>query len=387
MVWNREEYIAHMRCEDVGKEMFCELFGPLIGLEDEWAAQGASAAECDLSAFGWDSVLKAGCGGEFGAITGIAPILLEDNERFQVIRDDFGRKTKMFKGRSTLPLPLEYPVTCMDDWLQVKHWYEFREDRVDMDEVRACKKAQEQGALVICGVLGAFSEPRNLMGDEELCVAYYDEPELIQDMLNTFADTAEKVLERVQSVLTIDNLFIHEDMAGKSGPLAGPSQFREFMLPYYRRLWDNVSAHGAKLFSQDSDGNMNALIDVMLEAGINNMHPFEPGRMGEQQSGGCSATSPGSGMDMVKSREKYGNRLAIKGGIDKYALLGTKEDIRRELEYKMTGATRGGGTVFALDHRIPNGVPLENYRYYVKLGRELLGLPAAQNEPHVRMAF
>jgi hypothetical protein len=30
---------------------------------------------------------------------------------------------------------------------------------------------------------------------------------------------------------------------------------------------------------------------------------------------------------------------------------------------------------FALDHRIPNGTPLENYRYYVRLGRELLGLP------------
>ena len=34
-----------------------------------------------------------------------------------------------------------------------------------------------------------------------------------------------------------------------------------------------------------------------------------------------------------------------------------------------------GGIIFSLDHRIPNGVPLENYRYYVTLGREILGLP------------
>jgi len=371
MVWSREEYIAHMTFEDVGKEMFCELFGPLIGLDAEWTAQGATAAERDLSAFGWDSVRQTGCGGNFGAMTGAEPVVLEDNAEYRIVRDEMGRRVKLIKGFATLPLPLEYPVACMDDWLRVKHWYEFREDRVNMDEVRACKKAQDEGALVICGVPGGFSEPRDLMGDEALCIAYYDEPELIADMLNTFAATAEKVLERVQSVLVIDNLFIHEDMAGKSGPLAGPSQFREFMLPYYRRLWDNVSAHGARLFSQDSDGNMNSLIDVMLEAGINNMHPFEPG----------------SGMDMVQSRAKYGKRLAIKGGIDKYTLLGTKEDIRRELEYKMTGNTRGGGTVFGLDHRIPNGVPLENYRYYVKLGRELLGLPPSQNEAHVRMAF
>ena len=42
MKWTREEYLAHMKGEYVGKEMFCELFGPLIGLEDEWRAQGAT---------------------------------------------------------------------------------------------------------------------------------------------------------------------------------------------------------------------------------------------------------------------------------------------------------------------------------------------------------
>ena len=42
MIWNRERYIAHSLFEDTGREMFCELFGPLIGLEDEWRAQGAT---------------------------------------------------------------------------------------------------------------------------------------------------------------------------------------------------------------------------------------------------------------------------------------------------------------------------------------------------------
>ena len=36
---------------------------------------------------------------------------------------------------------------------------------------------------------------------------------------------------------------------------------------------------------------------------------------------------------------------------------------------------RTGGRVFGLDHRIPNGSPLESYRFYVDLGREILGLP------------
>jgi hypothetical protein len=47
----------------------------------------------------------------------------------------------------------------------------------------------------------------------------------------------------------------------------------------------------------------------------------------------------------------------------------------------------GGGTVFGLDHRIPNGVLLDNYRYYVNLGREMLGKPPISAKGWERMAF
>ena len=43
MIWDRERYIAHCNFEFTGREMFCELFGLLIGLEEEWQRQGASA--------------------------------------------------------------------------------------------------------------------------------------------------------------------------------------------------------------------------------------------------------------------------------------------------------------------------------------------------------
>ena len=96
---------------------------------------------------------------------------------------------------------------------------------------------------------------------------------------------------------------------------------------------------------------------------------------------------PKAGMDVVKLRRQYGKRVAFKGGLDKFALRGTKEDIDRELEYKMSPEMLGGGMIFAIDHRIPNGVPIENYRYYVTEGRKRLGLPPVQPADFVRMAF
>ena len=98
---------------------------------------------------------------------------------------------------------------------------------------------------------------------------------------------------------------------------------------------------------------------------------------------------PAAGMDVVKLRQKYGTALAHKGGIDKHVLRESKEAIRKELEYKMQPLMQQGGMVFGLDHRIPNGTPLENYRYYVELGREILGLPVRDTSKSGwgRMAF
>ena len=91
--------------------------------------------------------------------------------------------------------------------------------------------------------------------------------------------------------------------------------------------------------------------------------------------------------DIVQMRKKYGKKIMLKGGIDKHALRKDKAAILAELEYKICDVTKGGGTVFGLDHSIPNGVSLENYKYYVTTGREMLGLPPISGKGWESMGF
>jgi len=42
---------------------------------------------------------------------------------------------------------------------------------------------------------------------------------------------------------------------------------------------------------------------------------------------------------------------------------------------------------FGLDHRIPNGTPIENYRFYVKTAQEMLGKTGSLEKGWARMAF
>ena len=374
MKFSNREYIELMTFGDFKRPMFVELFGPLVGLDNEWKVQGATQDEINMVAFDWDYVPVVQCGANTGILGGFERIILEETAEHIIEQDELGRKTKICKGYSTQSLPMDFPVKDMESWQQVKKFYEFSEKRIDWDRVETVRNLQKEGNLVVGYIPGGFDTVRELMGEINGCLGYYLQPELIKDIIQTLTDTSIKVYERITEKLVIDQLSVHEDMAGKNGPLIGPEEINEFIKPYFSTVWKLLSSRGTKLFDMDSDGDIRPVLDVLLESGLNSMHPFEPA----------------AGMDIVEIRKKYGKHLAIRGGINKFALTGSKEEIRRELENKMQPfMVKQGGTAFGLDHRIVNGTTIENYRYYVNLGREILNLPPLDSKIKgwARMAF
>jgi uroporphyrinogen-III decarboxylase len=373
MRWTRQQYLALMVDGSFERPMFTELFGPLIGLEAQWQAQGATPEEISLAAFEWDYVPIVNCGGSCGPL-GSPSVVLEETPTHRVERDYLGRTMMLDKRTATIALPQNFPVKSMDDWLKLKPLFEYRDGRIDWEQLSKAKQLQRDGALVLAGIPGAYDMVRELMGEEMSCLAYYDQPELLQDILDTLHATAKRVLEQVSEHITIDQLSVHEDLAGRSGPLVGPSQVTQYFKPYFSDIWQMLSSRGTRMFAMDTDGNVNPIIDVLLDCGITEIFPMEPA----------------AGMDVVDLHEKYGLRLAWRGGIDKHALRQDKQAIEKELAYKLQPIMRDAGHhVFALDHRIPDGVSIEHYRYYVDLGREMLGLPARSGKPQPfhRMAF
>ena len=352
----REEYLDHMTFRANERPIFDEIWGPLVGLKEEWAAQGASPAELEMSAFPYRRALMAGVRVSAGYIGGCEPALLEETDDYIIERDRYGRRVKLVKGSATIALPMDHPVANMDDWLKVKPHYEFSEERFQPGWEQAAREAREAGYVITLNIPGGFDEPRQLLGEEALCLAYHEQPEMVHDMLLTMGETAFRLVDAVTRAAPIDQLGVHEDMAGKSGPLAGPRQVTEFIRPYYRKVWDLARERGARLFSQDSDGNMDAVTAAFVDAGINVMYPMEPA----------------AGMDMVRTRRQFGPKLAFMGGIDKHVLRRGHEAITAELEHKIPPMVRTGGCVLALDHRIPNGTPLEAYRFYVAKAWEIM---------------
>lgn len=153
----------------------------------------------------------------------------------------------------------------------------------------------------------------------------------------------------------VDLVIFWEDMCYKSGPMISPEHFKEFMLPYYKEVTDFAKEVGIKSFWVDTDGNCEILIPLFIESGINCLYPFEVQ----------------AGMDIIEVRKKYGKKLCILGGIDKRALAEDKKAIEKEILDKVPKLLKEGGYIPLLDHAVPPEVSFENFKYFVKLLKEL----------------
>jgi hypothetical protein len=66
-----------------------------------------------------------------------------------------------------------------------------------------------------------------------------------------------------------------EDFCYNHGMLIGPTCFREFCAPYYRRVAEVARDSGAELLFVDCDGKVDEFIRLLDEVGFNGLMPME----------------------------------------------------------------------------------------------------------------
>jgi uroporphyrinogen decarboxylase len=205
---------------------------------------------------------------------------------------------------------------------------------------------------------GCFGPLRNLVGVERLCTLYYDDPAFVEEMLDAVADFLTGMLSQILEETDIDVFAFWEDMAYHTAPLLSPQLARKFMLPRYRKVVDFGRAHGVRLFGLDSDGNIDPLIPVWMDSGIDILYPFELQ----------------AGMQVVALRRKYGRGLRMWGGFDKRCLTVGRTAIDKELE-RLKPLIDNRGYIPMTDHSATPDTPFENYKYFLERLRRALDPP------------
>ncbi len=319
---------------------------------DVWHTQGMPRDIHLNSYFGFDR-LREQVNVSFDLLPGFDVQVLEESESYRVVRRGNGVVAKEFKGEHSFRMPqwLRFPLETREDWEnEIKprlnphspaRYPEYWEEKVRMWAQRDYPLTMRAGSV--------FGWIRNWMGLEGISQALYDDPEWVQEMMDTVVDfcivTAQQALADVQ----LDYILLWEDMAYKAGPLISPRMFRQFMLEPYKRLTGYIREHGVELIFVDSDGDSEPLIPLWMEGGVNGFYPMERA----------------AGMDPVALRARFGRELRLMGGIDKRAMIAGPNEIDAELAHVAPLCAEGGYLPWC-DHHVPPDVPLAHYRYYVR---------------------
>jgi uroporphyrinogen decarboxylase len=197
--------------------------------------------------------------------------------------------------------------------------------------------------------LSLLGMPRNYMGLENLSYAVYDQPALVEEMIEWQTYYSMEVIKKVlASGVTLDWAIFWEDICYNRGPIVSPDFVRKHMAPRYRKVVDLLRSGGVEVVCLDCDGLIDELLPIWVEAGVNAIFPFE-----------CAA-----GMDALKVRKRFGKDLVIVGNVDKRALAAGKNEIDEQVE-KVKMLVRDGGYFVNCDHHIPDNVSYENVVYWV----------------------
>jgi hypothetical protein len=280
--------------------------------------------------------------------------ILEDRGNKVVMRDGLGIVQEKPKDGTAFPHFIEFPVKTRAEYERVR-------ERLDpATPGRYCRgwdrwadRLRQQGQPLSIWFRGFFGFPRDLMGFEQLCLAYYLDPELVQLIVQERCEFVMRLFEPLLDRFHINCVLIWEDMAYNHGAMVSPEIFRRFMLPYYQEITNFFHARGVDRILVDSDGNILELCRLFVEGHADGVYPLEIA----------------AGSEAAAMRERYPS-LSLMGGIDKRALAAGPEAIDRELE-RLVAVVNKGGYVPMIDHLVPPDVSLDNYLYYLQRRREL----------------
>jgi uroporphyrinogen-III decarboxylase len=292
--------------------------------------------------------------------------ILEDRGDYELVQDAAGRHVLFFKGRRNgfMPQYLDHPVKDRKTWEEDLAW------RLDPDSqtryrdlpnlIATAKAAVAQGAILRVRT-GGYAFIRNMIGTLKILYAFYDMPDVIHEMMQAWVRVTDDTLARYQEHLTIDELFLGEDICYKTGSFISEDMFREFLLPYFQQIVHNVRERQLDrerpfYVHIDSDGHVEEAIPLYQEMGMNVMSPFE-----------VAADN-----DVIEIARRY-PELVMWGGIDKRVLATSPEEID-EMLYRLLPVMRDrGGFIPICDHGVPPEVPYENYLHYRRRCVELGG--------------
>lgn len=195
------------------------------------------------------------------------------------------------------------------------------------------------GSPANLALMGVFGE----VGIEQFSYYLADCYDVIIEQLEYNMVKSLQRVEHLPNNVKIPCVFLGDDIAFKTGTILNPKFFRKEYFPRLKKIIEALHGKGIKVMFH-SDGNLMAILDDLVESGIDLLNPIEVA----------------AGMDIKEIHRRYPNLIMV-GGIDVSNLLplGNPEEIQKEVLKAIEDSE--GKIMVGSSTELHNSIPLENF--------------------------
>ena len=251
-----------------------------------------------------------------------------------------------------------FPVENRSDWLNMRQRYlDNQPGRISPDLAEETSAARTQDKVVSLSFNGVFWQLREWCGFENLCLLMAEDPVFVMEMADFWGQYVWQLLKKVLAQAVPDRVFISEDMAYKAHSMISPAMTRQFIMPQYRLWVPTIKQAGCPVIEMDSDGCIDELIPLWIEAGINC----------------CSPAEVAAGCDIKAYRDQFGRQMAYMQGIDKRLIALGGQPLINHIMDIVPYMFKEGGYIPGCDHGVPPDISWDNYLELTRILARLSG--------------
>lgn len=193
-----------------------------------------------------------------------------------------------------------------------------------------------------------------LMGYESLCIALYEQRDLVAAISKKLVDMYDVFVDRLLQFDCVKIVWGSDDMGFKGGPLISPDDLREFVLSGHKLMAEKSHAAG-RPYLLHSCGDLSLIMDDLVNnVRIDAKHSFED-----------------TIERVTEVKDTYGRNVALLGGLDvDFLCRATEQEVRERVRKTLEKCTVGSGYVLGTGNSVANYIPMDNYLAMVDEGRK-----------------
>ncbi len=212
------------------------------------------------------------------------------------------------------------------------------------------KVSGKDGPYFVPGMGGLMEVTWEAFGFETFTKLLYERYDFIDEVFQNREDFAIGLLEHVAK-RDVEYMWIYDDYGYKTGPFISPRYFDKLIFPRLKNIVNFAHKNGIKIILH-SCGNLNKILNKIVETGIVGLNPLEPA----------------ASMDPFQIKKEHGDKITLIGNVDPIHLLakGTPEMVEAYVKKLIKYCAPGGGLIVSSGHSINPSVSYENYRAMIE---------------------